>query len=68
VGTYNYERFDSHIIDDRGDDTFRAWTDRNHVGDPARDGLLTRLSDRSQVELSQLWRRQHVVIEFGSFT
>ncbi len=66
--TYNYERFDDEVEAGHEVVEFATWAERNRVGAAAVSGILTRLDDGAQVELAQLWRRQHVVIEFGSFT
>ena len=64
---YNYERFDLYV--ERGEDEpeFAAFPNMLHAGERAPDGEPT-LLDGELVRLSELWRRQDLVIEFGSFT
>ena len=38
------------------------------VGDDAPDGLVVDAATGAEIQLSTLWRTQHVVIEFGSMT
>jgi hypothetical protein len=64
---YNYEHFDEYI-ERGGDDEFVAFRNVLHVGDRAPDFVTTRLDDGAEVTLSELWRRQPVVMEFGWFT
>jgi len=66
-GAYNYERFDEYVeigVDER---EFGAFPSLLHAGDPAPDGELA-LLDGGRVRLSELWSRNGVVLEFGSFT
>lgn len=67
MGAYNYDRFDAYV--EAGDDEveFAAFPNMLHAGERAPDGLLTRL-DGERVRLSELWRQQDVMLEFGSFT
>jgi hypothetical protein len=64
---YNYDRFDSYV--ESGDDEreFGAFPNMLHAGEQAPDGELT-LLDGARVRLSELWSRNGVVLEFGSFT
>ena len=64
---YNYERFDAYV--ERGDDEreFGAFPNVLHAGERAPDCELT-LLDGERVRLSELWSRNGVVLEFGSFT
>jgi hypothetical protein len=64
---YNYERFDEYV--EGGDDErdFGAFPNMLHAGERAPDGELT-LLDGDGVRLSELWSRNGVVLEFGSFT
>ena len=64
---YNYERFDAYV--ESGDDEreFAAFPNMLHAGERAPDAHLT-LLDGDRVRLSELWRQQGVVLEFGSFT
>ncbi len=62
---YNYSRFEL------GEDEQRAFADfrgSNHVGDAAPDGELIDALTGETVRLSNLWKRKHLVLEFGSFT
>jgi hypothetical protein len=63
---YNYEHFDEYI-EQGGDDQFLAFRNILHVGDHAPDFMATRLDDGAKT-MSELWQRQPVVMEFGSFT
>jgi hypothetical protein len=65
---YNYVYFDRHVAaggDDLDESAFRATFG---AGDQAEDFPLVRLDDGAQVRLSELWRSQPLVMEFGSFT
>ena len=64
---YNYGHFDEYI-ERGGDDEFLAFRNLLHVGDRAPDFAATRLDDGTKITTSELWRRQPVVMEFGSFT
>jgi len=64
---YNYERFDAYVESGEDEREFGAFPNKLHAGDVAPDGELT-LLDGERVRLSELWSRQGVVLEFGSFT
>lgn len=64
---YNYEHFDEYI-ERGGDGEFLAFRNALHVGDVAPDFSAIRLDDGATVALSDLWQRQPMVMEFGSFT
>ena len=64
---YNYERFDAYVESGEDEREFGAFPNMLHAGDRAPDGELT-LLDGDRVRLSELWSRQGVVLEFGSFT
>ena len=67
VSGYNYEHFDAYV--ESGDDEreFAAFPNMLHAGERAPDGELT-LLDGDSVRMSELWSRNGVVLEFGSFT
>jgi hypothetical protein len=67
VGSYNYEHFDAYVETGVELDEFTAFTSMLHAGERAPDGELT-LLDGARARLSELWSRQAVVLEFGSFT
>jgi hypothetical protein len=67
VAGYNYERFDLYVESGADEREFAAFPNMLHAGEPATDGELTRL-DGERVRLSELWHRQGLVLEFGSFT
>jgi len=60
IATYNYAIF-------RGEEDFDAFAGRPHAGERASDITLTDL-DGNVVALSSLWRANHLVLEFGSYT
>jgi len=64
---YNYERFDVYVESGGDEREFGAFPNMLHAGDRAPDGELT-LLDGERVRLSELWRSNGVVLEFGSFT
>ena len=66
-GAYNYERFDEYVESGVDEREFGAFPSLLHAGDPAPDGELA-LLDGGRVRLSELWSRNGVVLEFGSFT
>jgi len=65
---YNYPHFDDYVADggDLADET--AFWASPQAGRRAPDFTLHGLADSSQVRLSDLWRSQPLVMEFGSFT
>lgn len=63
MAEYNYPIFDGSPA--QGD--FDAFTNQPHVGEKAPDGILTDM-DGNPVALSSLWRANHLMVEFGSFT
>jgi hypothetical protein len=60
IAAYNYAIF-------RGEEDFDAFAGRPHAGERAPDIILTDL-DGNEVALSSLWRANHLVLEFGSYT
>lgn len=64
---YNYERFDEYVSSGVDEREFGAFPNVLHAGERAPDGELTVL-DGDRVRLSELWSRNGVVLEFGSFT
>jgi hypothetical protein len=60
IAAYNYAIF-------RGEEDFDAFAGRPHAGERALDITLTDL-DGNTVALSSLWRANHLVLEFGSYT
>jgi hypothetical protein len=67
VDRYNYQHFDLYVESGEDEREFGAFPNMLHAGERAPDGELT-LLDGSHVRLSKLWRKQGVVLEFGSFT
>lgn len=67
-GDYNYRRFDEYVEHGGERQEFAAFAGHLHVGDPAPDFEVTRLDDGQRLRIAELWRRQDVVMEFGSFT
>jgi len=65
---YNYPRFDDYVADggDLADEA--AFWASPRPGQRAPDFALHGLPDSGQVRLSDLWRSQPLVMEFGSFT
>ena len=57
---YNYAIF-------RGEEDFDAFAGQPHAGERAPDITLMDL-DGNEVTLSSLWRANHLVLEFGSYT
>ena len=64
---YNYEHFDAYVETGVELREFTEFTNTLHAGERAPDGELT-LLDGARTRLSELWSRQAVVLEFGSFT
>ena len=67
MSAYNYERFDAYVEQGDEEQEFGAFPNLLHAGERAPDGEL-QLVDGERVRLSELWRRNGVVLEFGSFT
>jgi hypothetical protein len=67
VSAYNYERFDVYVESGEDEREFAAFPNMLHAGERAPDGELTSL-DGGSMRLSELWRKQPLVLEFGSFT
>lgn len=65
---YNYARFDEYVTSGPEAAEFGAFRTHLGVGGSAPDASLTRLADGAPVALSDLWRSEPLVIEFGSFT
>jgi hypothetical protein len=65
--SYNYERFDAYVESGVDAREFGAFPNSLHAGEPAPDGELL-LLDGVRVRLSELWSRNSIVLEFGSFT
>jgi hypothetical protein len=61
---YNYEHF---VLSDE-DAPFEVFPGLFNVGDPAPDGTLVDVNTGAETALSSLWKRDHLVMEFGSFT
>ncbi len=68
AAAYNYARFDDYVAagGDVADET--AFWASPRAGQRAPDFTLPRLGDGAQIRLSDLWRSQPLVMEFGSFT
>jgi hypothetical protein len=64
---YNYERFDTYVETGVDEREFGAFPNILHAGEKAPDEELT-LLDGERVQLSKLWGRSPIVLEFGSFT
>ena len=64
---YNYERFDAYVESGEDAREFAAFPNMLLAGERAPDGELI-LLDGARVRLSELWRQQGLVLEFGSFT
>ena len=62
---YNYEHF---LLDEEENALFANFPTRLPAGSQAPDGTLVEAASGDEVELSALWKRNHVLIEFGSFT
>lgn len=67
MGAYNYECFDAYVESGEDEREFGSFPNVLHAGERAPDGELVVL-DGERVRLSELWRQQGVVLEFGSFT
>jgi hypothetical protein len=64
---YNYNRFDEYVASGAEEREFSAFPATLHAGDVAPD-ISGTLLNGGTVSLSQMWSRQPVVVEFGSFT
>lgn len=67
MSSYNYEQFDLYVETGQDEREFGQFPNSLHAGERAPDGELATL-DGGQTRLSDLWQRQGVVLEFGSFT
>lgn len=65
VADYNYANF---TVEELRADDFAGFRDIARVGTPAPDGELIDGATGETVQLSTLWRRSHLVMEFGSIT
>lgn len=65
---YNYRRFDEYVEHGSESEEFAAFADGLHVGQPAPGFPVTRLDDGERFDIADLWQREDVVMEFGSFT
>jgi hypothetical protein len=63
--SYNYAHFE---LDDEEMEHFDAFPSFMHVGEPAPEGTLIDAHTEERVALASLWKRHHLVMEFGSFT
>lgn len=63
--SYNYRTFTLGPEETRAFDEFR---ERPRVGEPGADAELIDAVTEERVRLSELWKRQPLVIEFGSLT
>lgn len=68
AASYNYATFDGYVESGADIEEFGAFPNHLHAGDEAPDATLTSLDDGAEVSLAGLWKRQNVVVEFGSFT
>jgi hypothetical protein len=64
MSDYNYKNFPI----DLDAEVFAAFPDLLKAGQPAPDGELRDAHTVETVRLSDLWKRDTLVIEFGSFT
>ena len=62
---YNYLHFE---LDDEEMAVFDDFKTLHSVGDRAPTGSLVDAQTGETVQLEALWKRQHVLMEFGSFT
>lgn len=65
MADYNYANFTAAEVEDEAFSAFKTALD---VGGPAPDGDLVDAHSGETVRLSDLWKRDNVVIEFGSIT
>lgn len=68
TAAYNYAHFDEYVESGAAEREFGAFAGRLHAGEQAPDFSATLLDDGTSVRLSDWWRGQPVVVEFGSFT
>ena len=62
---YNYTHFK---FDEEEAADFENFPSHLRVGDAAPDATLTDAETGEEVQLSSLWKHDHVLMEFGSFT
>ena len=62
---YNYAHF---TLGDEDTADFENFPSHLRVGDAAPDATLIDAKSGEEVQLSALWKREHLLIEFGSFT
>jgi hypothetical protein len=62
---YNYAHF---VLDENEQRGFAEFRTLMHAGGPAPDGELVDARTEQRVTLSSLWKRKHLILEFGSFT
>jgi hypothetical protein len=67
VDAYNYEHFDAYVESGVDEREFGSFPNMLHAGERAPDGELTVL-EGERLRLSELWKQQALVLEFGSFT
>jgi hypothetical protein len=67
VTAYNYAHFDAYVESGQDEREFDAFLNMLHAGERAPDGDMSRL-EGERVRLSELWRQQGMMLEFGSFT
>jgi len=61
IEAYNYSEF-------VGSEEFLAFRGICHVGTSAPDFETVRLDDNAKVKLSDYWKKNDIVLEFGSLT
>jgi hypothetical protein len=67
VTAYNYEHFDLYVESGQDEREFDAFPNMLHAREQPHDGELT-LLEGERLRLSELWKQQGLVLEFGSFT
>lgn len=65
--SYNYARFDQYVESGQESAEFSVFPNHLHAGETAPDFTALSLDDRP-LQLSDVWARRNVVLEFGSFT
>lgn len=65
VSDYNYPHF---TVEELRADDFSSFQNVTRVGTPAPGGTVIDASTGETVELATLWRKSHLVMEFGSIT